>query len=130
MAEKKKFTFKGKTLEELQQLDIREFAKFVDSRTRRTVLRNFDKIEKFLERCKKKQEKGKQIRTHSRDLVIVPEMIGMTIHVYNGQKYAPVSIKAEMIGHKLGEFVRTRKDVTHGAPGIGATRSSAALSVK
>lgn len=123
---KKIFTFRGKTLEELQKLDIREFAKYLRARERRSVLRNFDVIEKFLERNKNKE----RIRTHQRDLIIVPKMVGLVIYVYNGQEFIQVRITSEMLGHRLGEFAHTRKQIKHGAPGVGATRSSSALSVK
>ena len=126
----REFTFRGKTLEELKQLDTREFAKYLKSRARRTVLRQFDKIENFIARCEKKQKKDKPIKTHLRRLVIVPRMIGLTIHIHNGKAYNKVLIIPEMLGHRLGEFSVTRGKVQHGAPGIGATRSSAALSVK
>lgn len=124
------FLFKGKTLDELKQLKIREFAKFLKARPRRNLLRNFGSIEKFLLRVEKKQKKGKQIRTQSRSLVIVPAMVGVTIYVHNGKDFVPVKIMSEMLGHRLGEFAATRKKVEHSAPGIGATKSSAALSVK
>lgn len=126
----KDFTFRGKTIEELSQLDTREFAKFLKSRQRRAVLRQFQVIENFITRSKKKEEKGKLIRTHLRNLVIVPRMVGMTINIYNGKTYVKIPIIPEMLGHRLGEFSVTRNKVQHGAPGIGATRSSAALSVK
>ncbi|MFH1307861.1 MAG: 30S ribosomal protein S19 [archaeon] len=124
------FTYRGKTLEELKQLDTREFAKYVGTTQRRYILRNFDTIEKFISKNKKKAEKGKPIKTHSRDIVIVPKMIGLTIFVHNGKEFVKVIIKEEMLGHKFGEFVPTRGKVQHGSPGIGATRSSASLSVK
>jgi len=130
MIEKKQFTFRGKTLDELKRLDIREFARYLKSRERRSVMRDFDVIERFLKKCEEAEGKGKQIRTHLRDLIIVPKMVGLTIYVHNGQTYVPVKITAEMLGHRLGEFALTRKQVKHGAPGVGATRSSAALSVK
>jgi len=124
------FQYKGKTLEELQSMDVRELAKYVNARQRRTMFRQYDKIEKFIQRCKKKIEKGSKIRTHDRDMLIMPQIIGMTIYVYSGKTFEPVKITEEMIGHYLGEFVLTRRKVEHSAPGIGATRSSAALSVK
>jgi small subunit ribosomal protein S19 len=126
----KEFTYRGKTLEELKKLDVREFAKYLPSRKRRSVLRQSEIIEAFIKNCKKKVEKNKKVRTHSRNVIIVPQLVGMTIYVYSGQDFAPVQIIAEMIGHYLGEFVLTRKKVEHSAPGIGATRSSASLSVK
>jgi small subunit ribosomal protein S19 len=127
---KKEFTYRGKTLEELKQLDIREFAKLLRANSRRTVLRQSDEIQKFALRCKKKVENKKQIKTHSRYIVIVPPLVGMTIRIYNGKEFSPVQITEEMLGHRLGEFAVTRNKVKHGAAGIGATRSSASRSVK
>lgn len=126
----REFTFRGKTTEELKSLDTREFAKFLKSRQRRTVLRQFDVIEKFVSKCEKKQKQGRPIRTHFRHLIIVPKMIGMIIYIYNGQTYIRIQIIPEMLGHRLGEFSATRGKVQHGAPGLGATRSSAAMSMK
>lgn len=128
--EKKQFYYRGKTLEELKKLDIREFAKYLKSRMRRSILRNFDVEERFVKKCSDNESRGKPIRTNLRDLIIVPGMVGYQIHVYNGKDFLPVKIEAEMLGHRLGEFAFTRKPVKHGAPGIGATRSSASLSVK
>ena len=127
---KKEFTYRGKTIEELKKLDVREFAKLLPSRERRTVLRNSDVIEKFVAKCKKYSEKGKNIRTHKREIIIVPEMANLTVNVHNGRAFEPVKIIPEMLGHRLGEFTLTRKSVKHGAAGIGATRSSASRSVK
>ena len=129
LEKKKEFTFRGKNLEELKKLDIREFAKFLNSRERRSVLRNSDFIQRFLKKCEKIRDK-KPIRTHNRDMIIVPQMIGLTIYVHNGKEYIQVRITAEMLGHRFGEFAVTRRQVKHGAPGVGATKSSAALSVK
>ena len=126
----KEFTFRGKTLEELKALDVREFAKFLKSRQRRAVLRQFDMIENFIIKSQKKLEKNKQVRTHLRHLVIVPKMADWIINVHNGKEFVAVKIMPEMLGHRLGEFAATRKRVQHGTPGIGATKSSAALSVK
>jgi len=127
---KKEFTYRGKTLEELKQLDIREFAKYLKARERRSVLRNFQVVEKFVKKCRENSSRGKLIRTHLRDMIIVPEIVGLIVHVYNGKEFISVKMTEEMLGHRLGEFVATRRPVKHGAPGVGATRSSAALSVK
>jgi len=127
---KKEFTFRGKTLEELKKLDVREFAKYLRSRERRTALRNFQKIENFVKRCEKKIAMKKPIKTHLRDIVIVPRMVDMTIQVYNGKTFVPVKITGEMLGHRLGEFSITRSRVKHGAAGVGATRGSKFKSVK
>ncbi|MBU0957439.1 MAG: ribosomal protein S19 family protein [Nanoarchaeota archaeon] len=127
---KKEFIFRGKTLEELQKLDTREFAKFLKSTQRRAILRQTEIIEMFLQKCQKRIEKSKNILTHNRSIVIVPKLVGLTVQVYSGKQYVPVKIEQEMLGHRLGEFVPTRTKVQHGAPGIGATKSSAAMSVK
>ena len=127
---KKEFTFRGKTIEELKKMDIREFAKLIPSRERRTLLRNTDVVEIFLSRTEKKISNDKRVKTHNRNIIIVPEMIGMKIGVYNGKNFGDVEIIPEMLGHRLGEFSLTRGIVKHGAAGIGATRSSASRSVK
>ena len=127
---KKEFTFRGKTLEELKDIDIREFAKYLKSNERRTVLRQYDTIQKFVILCNKKMQKNKLIRTHLRDLVIVPHMVGVKVNVHNGKDFVPFTIEGEMLGHRLGEFSVTRQKVKHGAAGIGATKSSSAQAVK
>jgi len=127
---KKEITYRGKGIEELKEMGVREFAKYLPSDSRRAIFRQFEKIEKFLLKCKERLDKGKQIKTHLRELVIVPQMVGLNIGVYNGQTFIPVRITIEMLGHRLGEFSLTRGKVQHGAPGIGATKSSASMSVK
>jgi small subunit ribosomal protein S19 len=126
----KEFLFKGKSLEELKNLDLREFAKLLTARERRSVLRQTEKIEKFLKKCEKKLARGKSIRTQEREMIIVPKMIGWEINIHNGKEFVPIKINEENIGHRFGEFVITRRKVEHSAPGIGATRSSSFLSVK
>lgn len=129
LSSKTKF-YRGKTIEELKQLDTREFAKLLKSRNRRAIMRKYDVVEAFVQRCEKEVAKNKQIKTQKRDLVIVPRLVGMTIAVHSGKEYFPVKITEEMLGHRLGEFALTRKKVQHGAPGVGATKSSSSLSVK
>ena len=130
MAIAKEFRYKGKTLEELKEMEVREFAKLTPSRTRRSLLRQSQIIEIFIKRCKKKQAKGKALKTQSRELVIVPHFLNWTILVHNGKEFVPVRIRPEMLGRRLGEFSLTRASIKHSAPGIGATRGSAAMSVK
>ncbi len=124
--EQKKLIYRGRTLEELKTLDVRESSKFLKSRARRAVLRNFDTIEKFIKRCESKMSKKKKIRTHLRDIVIVPKLVGMTIQVHNGKNFQDVPITVEMIGHRLGEFALTRGKAVHTSMGIGATKSTRA----
>ena len=127
---KKEFRYRGKTLEELKQLDIREFARLLKSNEKRTVLRQSEELQKFISRCKIKKDKKKLIKTHNRHLLVIPQMVGLIIGVYNGKEYIQINIIEEMLGHRLGEFSLTRNKVKHGAAGIGATRSSASKSVK
>lgn len=122
--------FRGVDIEELKKLDTREFAKLLKSRERRSVMRNFNVIEEFVKKAGKKILKNKVPKTHSREMVIVPTFVGWTIGVYNGREFVQVKITEEMLGHRLGEFSHTRKNVKHGAAGVGATKGSAALSVK
>lgn len=53
-------------------------------------------------------EKKEVIKTWSRSSTILPNMVGHTIAVYNGQKHVPIFISDQLVGHKLGEFVSTR----------------------
>jgi len=128
--QKKQFEYRGKTIEELKKLDVREFAKLLKSRQRRFVLRNFQEIDKFVGRANVKIAKNKAIRTHQRDIIIVPKMVGMKISVYNGQNFMPFEVTGEMLGHKLGEFALTRTRVKHGKAGVGATKGTKSKSKK
>lgn len=124
----KQFTYKGKTLEELKELTISEFAKLIPARARRSLNRGFTDSQKKLLLKIRKTNQGiikKQIKTHCRNLVIIPEMVGLKFNIYNGKSFVPIIIEPEMLGHLLGEFALTRQPVKHSAPGIGATKSSA-----
>ncbi len=118
--------YRGKTLEFLKTLDVRESAKYLTSRSRRSILRNFNVIEEFIKTCQKRVQRGKRIKTQMRDLVIVPQLVGLTISIHNGRKFEDIIITSEMIGHRLGEFSMTRSKVIHSAAGIGATKGSKA----
>ncbi|MDD5133376.1 MAG: 30S ribosomal protein S19 [Candidatus Nanoarchaeia archaeon] len=129
----KKFTYKGKTIEEMQKMSLSELAKIFPARQRRSLTRGFNDQEKLLLLKVKKFKEGrtkKPVKTQVRDMIVLPEMVGLTIHIYNGKEYIPTLIAEDMVGHYLGEFAATRKKVAHSAPGIGATRSSASASVK
>jgi len=125
---KKEFTYRGKSLEELKNLSMNEIAVVLPARQRRSLKRGLTDQQKVL--LKKIKNNKSNIETHCRDMIILPEMIGKTIRVHSGKEFVPVILIDEMLGHYLGEFALTRKRVAHSAPGIGATRSSAALSVK
>ena len=124
----KEFSYRGKTLEELKAMQLSELAELFPARQRRSLNRGLTpEQKKFLSNI----EKGKKkIRTHCRDMIILPQMVGILIMVYNGKEFLPVSITDEMIGHYLGEFSPTRRETKHSAPGVGATRSSSHISVK
>ena len=110
-------------------MSIHEFAKLVKARARRALLRGLtERQKKLLEKIRKNP--GKFIRTHERDMVILPEMVGAKLGVYNGKEFVLVEIKPEMIGHRLGEFSPTCKRVKHSAPGVGATRGSKHIPLK
>jgi small subunit ribosomal protein S19 len=105
--------YRGVNTLELKNLSLREFAKFVKANPRRAILRNAHVIEKFIQKCEKRNAQNKPIKTHDRTLVVVPKMIGKTIHVYNGKEFLKVEIADEMLGHRLGEFALTRKIAKH-----------------
>lgn len=129
----KKFTFRGYAIEDLQKLSLDDFAKLLPARQRRSLVRGLTPREKKLvERIRETRGAGKDgpIRTHCREMVVLPEMVDMKFAVYNGKEFVMIDVKPEMVGHRLGEFAQTRKKVTHGTPGIGATRSSMYVPLK
>ncbi|MDP6612950.1 MAG: 30S ribosomal protein S19 [Candidatus Hydrothermarchaeota archaeon] len=128
----RKFTYQGFELEELQKMPMDEFIDLLPARQRRSLKRGLSQRQKKLMLKIKKVREGEQIRlkTHSRDMVITPELVGLTIEVYNGKEFVKVEIIPEMIGHYLSEFTLTRTRVNHGSPGMGATRSSLYIPLK
>ncbi|MFH1054395.1 MAG: 30S ribosomal protein S19 [Candidatus Woesearchaeota archaeon] len=125
---KKEFLFYGKTLDELKKMSMNEFMEIVPSRQKRSLKRGLTDQQKIL--LKKIKSGKKEIKTHVRDMVVLPEMEGLIIKIYRGNSFQTVRIVPEMIGKFLGELTYNRKKVEHSAPGIGATRSSASISVK
>lgn len=124
----KEFTWKGKSEDDASKLDLNEFMKLVPARQRRSLKKGFTEAQKSL---MTRIEAGENnVKTHCRDMIIVPQMVGKTLRVYNGKEFVPVMIIVSMLGHYLGEFSHTRKGVTHSAAGIGATRSSKAVSAR
>ncbi|MBR9678671.1 MAG: 30S ribosomal protein S19 [Nanoarchaeota archaeon] len=134
---KGEFKYRGISAEALEKMSIDEFKKLIPSRQKRSLNRGFTKMQETLltkiRKTEKAEEDGKRqklIKTHVRDLVILPEMIGYTINVYNGKTFVPVTVKPQMVSHYLGEFSHTRVPIKHGSPGIGASRSSMAVGSK
>lgn len=128
MAER--IVFKGMTPTEAAALGREQFLKLITSRERRSIKRNSLGYKKLLEKIAEKKGKGKPIRTHVREAVILPEWIGVKFQVHNGKEFQEITITAAMLGHRLGEFAYTTKRVQHSAPGIRATRGSKFLAVK
>ena len=124
----REFTWQGKSEEDLKKLDLKVFMTMTSSRIRRSLKRGFTPAQKML--LKGVTENRQNLETHCRDMVIIPSMIGKIIKVYNGKEFLPVMVTGEMLGHYLGEFSHTRKSVAHSAAGIGATRSSKAISAR
>lgn len=133
----REFKFKGYTQEQLQAMSIENILPLLNARQRRSLDKRVgtymnDEKRKLREKIKLARDgklKG-TIRTHVRDMIILPDMIGLTINVHNGKEFAAVVIKPEMIGHYLGEYAITNKRVQHGAPGVGASRSSLYVPLK
>ncbi|MFH1788634.1 MAG: 30S ribosomal protein S19 [Candidatus Altiarchaeota archaeon] len=134
---KKIFKYRGRTLEELRQMPMDELVTILPSRIRRKIKRGFDERQKKLLLAVKKAQKqlaeggeAKPIKTHCRDVPILPDMVGLRLMVYNGKEFIIVEIQEEMIGTYLGEYAHTRKQVKHSSPGVGATRSSLFVPIK
>jgi small subunit ribosomal protein S19 len=131
-----RFHYRGYTLEELKKMNMDQFIQLLPARARRSLKRGLPpRQKKLLERLRrayraKKRGKDLLTRTHVRDMLIFPDFVGLKVGVYNGKTYEVVDIKPEMIGHYLGEFSLTRRRVSHGSPGIGATRSSKYVPLK
>ncbi len=127
----KKFTYRGLPVEELENMSLEEFSKLLPSRHRRSLKHGLTRGQKLLlEKIRRFRGKDKLIRTHARNMIILPEMVGTKLGVHNGREFAVVNVTEQMIGHYLGEFALTRKRVQHSAPGLGATRSSKFVPLK
>jgi small subunit ribosomal protein S19 len=134
---RKEFKYRGYTLEELQQMPLDNVIQLFPSRQRRSLKKGFlprqKKVLEKIRKLKKEEQKGGRpqiIKTHCRDMIVLPEMVGMTFGIYNGKQFVEVQIQPEMIGCYFGEFAVTRQKVQHGDPGMGATRSSMFVPLK
>ncbi|UCH71541.1 MAG: 30S ribosomal protein S19 [Thermoplasmatales archaeon] len=127
---KKEFAYRGLSLEELQKLSIEQLLPLFPSRARRTIKRGFTKTQNKLLQDIEKANPGDPIKTHCRDMIILPSFVGHVINVYNGKEFQRLDVQANMIGHYLGEFALTRSKVKHTGPGVGATRSSKFMPLK
>ena len=128
------FTYRGHTLDELEAMDAEEVAELLPARQRRTIERGLSAAHRTLleqaEAADPEDTAANPIRTHLRDMPVLPAMVGQTFAVHNGQTFERVEVLPEMIGHYLGEFQLTRTRIEHGQAGIGATRSSKFVPLK
>ena len=127
---KKEFLYRGLTMEELLAMSFDEVLELLPSRSRRTYLRGLNYEQQLCFDNIVAAQPGEVVRTHRRDLPIIPQFVGKTVSVYNGKEFKEFEIKPEMIGCFIGEFVLTRKAPQHSGPGVGATRSSKFMPLK
>jgi small subunit ribosomal protein S19 len=125
----REFRYRGKTIEQLQEMPLEQVLDLMPSRQRRSLNRELSHEKKKLIERVRSSKRGR-IRTHARDMVILPFMVGLSIDVYSGKEFTTVEIKPEMVGHYLGEYASPIKKVVHGTPGIGASRSSLYVPLK
>ena len=131
----KDFIYRGYTMEQLSRMSMDEFIQILPSKARRSLRRGLSPAQRsLLEKLRKKRKMGNEtdseVKTHCRDMVVLPEMVGLTVGVHDGKEFQSVEIVPEMLGHVLGEFAITCRRVTHGNPGIGASRSSMYVPLK
>ena len=129
----REFTYRGLSQKEFEELPLDKLLKLFPARIRRSLTRGINDNKRKLIGEIKAAKEGKlktPITTHLRDLIILPYMVGTTVNVYSGKEFVPVTITSEMVSHYLGEYVITNKRVSHGAPGVGASRSSLYVPLK
>jgi len=129
----KEFRYRGHTLEQLNNMSTEAMLQLLPSRARRSLNRGVSEEKRKLLEDARTAREGKlqgEIRTHARDMIVLPSMVGLKISVHNGREFVPLQVKPEMVGRYLGEFVITNKKVVHGTPGIGASRSSLYVPLK
>ncbi len=125
---KGEYTYRGKTVDELKTLSTEEFSKIIPARQRRTIKRGLsDEHKKIMQKVKDGET---TIRTHRRDMLIFPDMVGLNLEIYNGKSFEKVEVMPEMMGHYFGEYSMTRRRVSHGSAGVGATKSSKFVPLK
>jgi small subunit ribosomal protein S19 len=133
----REFRFRGYSVDQMKSMSIESLLPLMNARQRRSLDKRVakymnDEKRKLREEMKLSREGklGSPIKTHVRDMIILPDMIDLTINVHNGKDFSPIQIRPEMIGHYLGEYSITNKRVQHGAPGVGASRSSLYVPLK
>lgn len=129
MGRAKEFSYRGLSLEELKALPMEKLMEVLPARARRTLKREKNHDQAILYENLSSPDVT-QYKTHVRDAIIIPSFFGKVVEVYNGNSYVKFEIRPEMLGHYLGEFAMTRKEVKHSGPGVGATRSSKFMPLK
>mmetsp|Transcript_33808 Transcript_33808/g.80611 ORF Transcript_33808/g.80611 Transcript_33808/m.80611 type:complete len:144 (-) Transcript_33808:61-492(-) len=122
----RKYYYRGIEVHNLLDLSHREFMNLVTARARRKFQRGLKEkplaLIKRLRKAKKEAagtgEKPAIVKTHLRNMIVVPEMVASQLGVYNGQGFVLVEVKPDMVGRYLGEFAITYKPVRHGRPGM------------
>jgi small subunit ribosomal protein S15e len=134
----RRYTYRGIDIEELAKwsredvfplLPARQRRRFLVKDVNHKYLRLYQKIKTAIVNTEP-GEKPAAVKTHLRNAIILPELVGGVVAVYNGKAFASVEIKPDMVGHYFGEFAITYKPVKHGRPGIGATHSSRFVPLK
>eukprot|EP00890_Picochlorum_soloecismus_P002686 jgi/Picsp_1/3418/NSC_06256-R1_40s ribosomal protein s15 len=134
----RKYSYRGVDLEQLLDMNTDELVELYGARQRRRFQRGLNrkcmalikKLRKARKAAEGSGEKPEPVRTHLRNMVIIPEMIGSVVGVYNGKTFNQVEIRPDMLGHYLAEYSISYKPVRHGRPGIGATNSSRFIPLK
>ena len=126
---REEFAYRGFSIEELQAMPLEDLLPLLTARARRTITRGLgDEHRKLLVSIM--AEPTAVHKTHRREMLVFPQMVGKTVAIYNGKEYKEVLIQPEMVGHYLGEFALTRRFDKHAGPGVGATRSSKFIPLK
>jgi len=125
---REEFTYRGYKIDELKAMGLSELIPLMPARARRKFNRGLNRGEETL--LAKIRGGDEKVRTHLREMIVMPEMIGKSVEIYNGKEFVKVEFQPESVFHYLGEFALTRKKVTHGSAGIGATRGSKYVPLK
>ena len=125
---REEFTYRGYKIDELKAMGLSELIPLMPARVRRKFNRGLNRDEETL--IAKIRDGNEKVRTHVREMIVMPEMVGKSIEIYNGKEFMKVEFQPEAVFHYLGEFALTRKKVSHGSAGIGATRGSKYVPLK
>jgi len=133
----REFRFRGYNQDQLKSISIEALLPLLNARQRRSLNKRVGKYMNGQTRKLREEIKlalkgtlNNKLKTHVRDMIILPDMIGLSISVHNGKEFYEVTVKPEMVGHYLGEYAITNKRVQHGSPGVGSSRSSLYVPLK